>query len=43
MKPTDPFRPLYWIAALGLMVCAFALYLQPGFLVLLAEQVWACF
>ncbi len=29
--------------ALLALLCVFALYLQPEFMVLLAQQVWACF
>ncbi len=36
-------RRLLWIAALLALAAAAMLYLQPGFMVLLAEQVWACF
>lgn len=36
-------RLLAWIAALLLLVGALLMYLQPGFMVMLAEQVWACF
>jgi len=36
-------RWLLWIAALLTLAAAAMLYLQPGFMVLLAEQVWACF
>lgn len=37
-------RLLLWLALLlALAAAAMLLYLQPGFMVLLAEQVWACF
>ena len=36
-------RLLAWIAALLALAGAAMLYLQPDFMVLLAEQVWACF
>ncbi len=36
-------RIALWIALLGLSAGVFALYLQPAFLVTLAEQIWACF
>ena len=36
-------RILVWTALLGLSTAAFLMYLQPAFLVTLAEQLWACF
>ena len=36
-------RLLAWLLALGLLLGVFALYLQPDFMVQLAQQVWACF
>ena len=36
-------RALGWAAALAALAGVFALYLQPAMLVVLAEQVWACF
>ncbi|MEI7784969.1 MAG: hypothetical protein WCK08_11340 [Betaproteobacteria bacterium] len=36
-------RIALWSALLALSAGVFMLYLQPAFLVLLAEQVWACF
>lgn len=36
-------RILLWLALLLALAAAVMLYLQPGFMVLLAEQVWACF
>ena len=36
-------RILLWLALLLALTAAAMLYLQPGFMVLLAEQVWACF
>jgi hypothetical protein len=36
-------RFLVWLAALGLLLAVFALYLQPAFLFTLAQQVWSCF
>ncbi|MGB6101468.1 MAG: hypothetical protein WBG44_11455 [Comamonas sp.] len=36
-------RLLLWIAVLLALAGSVLLYLQPGFMVLLAEQVWACF
>lgn len=36
-------RWLLWTAVLVALAGGVLLYLQPGFMVLLAEQVWACF
>lgn len=40
-------RPLLHVAALGLALLAllvvFSLYLRPEFIVMLAQQAWACF
>lgn len=36
-------QALAWLLALMLMLMVLALYLQPGFMVTVAEQVWACF
>lgn len=36
-------RLLPWMAAVLLLVGGVLLYLQPGFMVMLADQVWACF
>ncbi|MGB7422709.1 MAG: hypothetical protein WA917_12695 [Comamonas sp.] len=36
-------RILLWLASLLTLAAVLMLYLQPGFMVLLAEQVWACF
>ncbi len=40
-------KPLtHWLryaAALAALALVFSLYLQPGFMVTLAQQVWACF
>lgn len=36
-------RLLAWIAVVLVLAGAALLYLQPDFMVLLAEQVWACF
>ena len=30
-------------AALAVLLAVFALYLQPDFMVTLAQQIWACF
>jgi hypothetical protein len=32
-----------WLAASTVLLGVFALYTQPDFLVVLANQVWACF
>ena len=32
-----------WLAATGVLLVVFALYTQPDFLLVLANQVWACF
>lgn len=34
---------LAYLAALAALALVFALYLQPDFMVTLAQQVWACF
>ena len=36
-------RILIWAAILTVLLAVFALYLQPEFMVTLADQVWACF
>lgn len=36
-------RSALWTLALLALLGVFGLYLQPGFLVTLADQVWACF
>lgn len=36
-------RLLAWTGALVLIALASSLYLQPDFMVTLAEQVWSCF
>jgi len=33
----------YWTVGLTLSLAIFMLYLQPQFLTMLAEQLWACF
>jgi hypothetical protein len=35
--------PLRCLSVLALLAATFGLYLQPQFLVMLAEQVWTCF
>ena len=35
-----------WLAAVAavlVLLAVFALYLQPGFMLTLADQIWACF
>ena len=34
---------LAWVGAVALLLGVFSLYLRPDFMVLLANQVWACF
>ena len=34
---------LLWLAVLLILLAVFALYTQPDFMVMLADQVWACF
>jgi hypothetical protein len=36
-------RSLIWLAAVAALLGVFALYLQPGFVFTLAQQVWSCF
>lgn len=36
-------RALVWAAIAAVLAAVFALYLQPDFMVTLANQVWACF
>jgi len=36
-------RLAYAVAAAAALLGVFALYLQPDFMVTLAQQVWACF
>lgn len=36
-------RTLIWAAVLAVLLAVFALYLQPQFMLTLADQVWACF
>ena len=36
-------RIAIWSAALAVLLAVFALYLQPQFMLTLADQVWACF
>lgn len=40
---SKPARLIAWTAALLALGGVFALYLQPDFVVDLANQVWACF
>ncbi|XAH25636.1 hypothetical protein AAFF27_10750 [Xylophilus sp. GW821-FHT01B05] len=41
MKPAQ--RIASYAAALAALGAVFALYVQPDFLVLLADRLWACF
>ncbi len=36
-------RWLAWPAILLILLAVFALYTQPDFMVMVADQVWACF
>lgn len=36
-------RTLIWATTMGVLLAVFALYLQPEFMVTLADHVWACF
>ena len=36
-------RSLMWAAVTIVLLAVFAMYLQPDFLVLLANQIWLCF
>ncbi|WP_255481813.1 MULTISPECIES: hypothetical protein [Ramlibacter] len=36
-------RLLPWAAAVAVLVAVFALYTQPQLMVMLSEQLWACF
>ena len=38
-----PRKLLAWSAISAVLVGVFALYARPGFLVTLADQIWACF
>ena len=40
---TRGLKILAYAVALTLLLAVFALYTRPDFLVLLANQVWACF
>lgn len=47
-SPTPPLlrgwqRALVWAVVATVLAAVFALYLQPDFMVTLANQVWACF
>ncbi len=43
MKTTALPRWLAFAVAAAALAAVFAMYLQPDFMVLLAQQVWACF
>ena len=36
-------RSLIWAGVTSVLLAVFAMYLQPDFLVLLANQIWLCF
>jgi hypothetical protein len=36
-------RIAFWAGAMVALAAVFALYLQPDFMVTLANQIWACF
>ena len=36
-------RSLIWLTVVAALLGVFALYLQPGFMFTLAQQVWSCF
>lgn len=36
-------KTLAWALALLGLLAVFTLYAQPGFLIMLADQLWACF
>jgi hypothetical protein len=43
-RPSPVLRQLAWhAAALAALLGVFALYAHPDFLVMLADQLWACF
>ncbi len=41
MQPA--WRWLGWIAAVALCLAVLGLYMEPAFMVMLADQMWACF
>lgn len=43
MKTSAMVRWLGYLGAAAALAAVFSLYLQPDFMVLLAQQVWACF
>ncbi len=43
MKLPGWHRTLAWALALLALLSVFALYAQPDFLIMLADQLWACF
>ncbi|VUZ22955.1 Uncharacterised protein [uncultured Comamonas sp.] len=36
-------RALAWLAAALVLLAVFGLYLEPDFMLTMADQVWACF
>jgi hypothetical protein len=49
MTPTTPSAPHRWrrwlvrVAVLAVLLGVLMLYRDPGFMLMLADQVWACF
>ena len=44
MKKTTGWRKAgFWVLALLVLLAVFALYARPDFLIMLADQLWACF
>lgn len=39
----SPRKALAWAGAVAALAAVFALYTRPGVMVMLADQVWACF
>lgn len=42
-RPAGGRRVALWAAALAALFAVFRLYLRPGFVVTLANQLWSCF
>lgn len=43
-RPHRPLRRwLAWVAVLAVLLGVLVLYRDPGFMLMLADQVWACF
>ncbi len=43
LPPNRWRRRLFWAVVLLALLAVFALYQRPDFLVMLADQAWACF